>query len=65
LSAHKRANRHDICDMGWEAAAKFAIGARPTHRLASYISFDIDCIVYAGFVLGTGWPSRRLLRARP
>ncbi|MCP9900993.1 agmatinase [Cyanobium sp. Cruz CV13-4-11] len=45
----------DICDMGLEAAAKFAIERATDGTDCVYISFDIDCID-AGFVPGTGWP---------
>ncbi|EDY39830.1 agmatine ureohydrolase [Cyanobium sp. PCC 7001] len=45
----------DICEMGLEAAAKFAIERATDGTDCVYISFDIDCID-AGFVPGTGWP---------
>ncbi len=45
----------DICDMGLEAAATFAIERATDGTDCVYISFDIDCID-AGFVPGTGWP---------
>jgi agmatinase len=45
----------DICDMGLEAAASFAIERATDGTDCVYISFDIDCID-AGFVPGTGWP---------
>ncbi len=45
----------DICDMGLEAAAQFAIERATDGTDCVYISFDIDCID-AGFVPGTGWP---------
>ena len=45
----------DICDMGLEAAAKYAIERATDGTDCVYISFDIDCID-AGFVPGTGWP---------
>jgi agmatinase len=45
----------DICDMGLEAAAAFAIERATDGTDCVYISFDIDCID-AGFVPGTGWP---------
>ena len=45
----------DICDMGLEAAAKYAIERATDWTDCVYISFDIDCID-AGFVPGTGWP---------
>ena len=45
----------DICDMGLEAAARFAIDRSTDGTDCVYISFDIDCID-AGFVPGTGWP---------
>ena len=45
----------DICEMGLEAAAKFAIDWATDGTDCVYISFDIDCID-AGFVPGTGWP---------
>jgi agmatinase len=45
----------DICDMGLEAAARFAIERATDGTDCVYISFDIDCID-AGFVPGTGWP---------
>ncbi|QEY31910.1 agmatinase [Synechococcus sp. RSCCF101] len=45
----------DICDMGLEAAAEFAIERATDGTDCVYISFDIDCID-AGFVPGTGWP---------
>ena len=45
----------DICDMGLEAAAKFAIERATDGTDCVYVSFDIDCID-AGFVPGTGWP---------
>ena len=45
----------DICEMGLEAAAQFAIERATDGTDCVYISFDIDCID-AGFVPGTGWP---------
>jgi len=45
----------DICEMGLEAAALFAIERATDGTDCVYISFDIDCID-AGFVPGTGWP---------
>ena len=45
----------DICEMGLEAAAQFAIDRATDGTDCVYISFDIDCID-AGFVPGTGWP---------
>ena len=45
----------DICDMGLEAAAQYAIERATDGTDCVYISFDIDCID-AGFVPGTGWP---------
>ena len=45
----------DICDMGLEAAAAYAIERATDGTDCVYISFDIDCID-AGFVPGTGWP---------
>ncbi|MEI6616663.1 MAG: agmatinase [Cyanobium sp. ELA507] len=45
----------DICDMGLEAAARYAIERATDGTDCVYISFDIDCID-AGFVPGTGWP---------
>jgi len=45
----------DICDMGLEAAACYAIERATDGTDCVYISFDIDCID-AGFVPGTGWP---------
>ncbi|MGL6133857.1 MAG: agmatinase [Prochlorococcaceae cyanobacterium] len=45
----------DICEMGLEAAAQFAIKRATDGTDCVYISFDIDCID-AGFVPGTGWP---------
>ena len=45
----------DICDMGLEAAALYAIERATDGTDCVYISFDIDCID-AGFVPGTGWP---------
>jgi agmatinase len=45
----------DICDMGLEAAARYAIKRATDGTDCVYISFDIDCID-AGFVPGTGWP---------
>ena len=45
----------DICDMGLEAAANYAIERATDGTDCVYISFDIDCID-AGFVPGTGWP---------
>ncbi len=45
----------DICDMGLEAAASYAIERATDGTDCIYISFDIDCID-AGFVPGTGWP---------
>ncbi len=45
----------DICAMGLEAAARFAIERATDGTDCVYISFDIDCID-AGFVPGTGWP---------
>ncbi len=45
----------DICEMGLEAAARFAIERATDGTDCVYISFDIDCID-AGFVPGTGWP---------
>ncbi|MCP9915969.1 agmatinase [Cyanobium sp. ATX 6F1] len=45
----------DICDMGLEAAAQFAIDRATDGTDCVWISFDIDCID-AGFVPGTGWP---------
>jgi agmatinase len=45
----------DICDMGLEAAARYAIERASDGTDCVYISFDIDCID-AGFVPGTGWP---------
>lgn len=45
----------DICDMGLEAAARYAIERACDGTDCVYISFDIDCID-AGFVPGTGWP---------
>jgi len=45
----------DICEMGLEAAAQFAIERATAGTDCVYISFDIDCID-AGFVPGTGWP---------
>ncbi len=45
----------DICEMGLEAAAQFAIDRATDGTDCVYISFDIDCID-AGFVQGTGWP---------
>ncbi len=45
----------DICEMGLEEAADFAIEKATDGTDCVYISFDIDCID-AGFVPGTGWP---------
>ena len=45
----------DICEMGLDAAADFAIEKATDGTDCVYISFDIDCID-AGFVPGTGWP---------
>jgi len=45
----------DICEMGLEAAAQYAIERATDGTDCVYISFDIDCID-AGFVPGTGWP---------
>ncbi|MFM7285624.1 MAG: agmatinase [Cyanobium sp.] len=45
----------DICEMGLQAAAQFAIERATDGTDCVYISFDIDCID-AGFVPGTGWP---------
>lgn len=45
----------DICEIGLEAAAQFAIERATDGTDCVYISFDIDCID-AGFVPGTGWP---------
>ena len=45
----------DICDMGLQEAADFAIEKATDGTDCVYISFDIDCID-AGFVPGTGWP---------
>ncbi|MEB3184423.1 MAG: agmatinase [Cyanobacteriota bacterium] len=45
----------DICDMGLQAAAQYAIERASDGTDCVYISFDIDCID-AGFVPGTGWP---------
>jgi agmatinase len=45
----------DICEMGLESAAQFAIERATDGTDCVYISFDIDCID-AGFVPGTGWP---------
>ena len=45
----------DICEMGLEAAAQFAIERATDGTDCVYISFDIDCID-AGFVPGPGWP---------
>ena len=45
----------DICEMGLEAAAQFAIERATDGTDCVYISFDIDCID-AGVVPGTGWP---------
>jgi len=45
----------DICEMGLEAAAQFAIERATDGTDCVYISCDIDCID-AGFVPGTGWP---------
>ena len=45
----------DICEMGLDAAADFAIERATDGTDCVWISFDIDCID-AGFVPGTGWP---------
>jgi len=45
----------DICEMGLDAAADFAIAKATDGTDCVWISFDIDCID-AGFVPGTGWP---------
>ena len=45
----------DICEMGLDAAADFAIEKATDGTDCVWISFDIDCID-AGFVPGTGWP---------
>jgi len=45
----------DICEMGLNKAADFAIEKATNGTDCVYISFDIDCID-AGFVPGTGWP---------
>jgi agmatinase len=45
----------DICEMGLDAAAQFAIDRATDGTDCVWISFDIDCID-AGFVPGTGWP---------
>jgi len=45
----------DICEMGLQEAADFAIEKATDGTDCVYISFDIDCID-AGFVPGTGWP---------
>jgi agmatinase len=45
----------DICEMGLDAAADFALERAMDGTDCVWISFDIDCID-AGFVPGTGWP---------